>query len=68
VYGLILPSWRAICEAAGAVLTWHADEEFDELANGSRVYVRGLKSQDQTLRYSKFRGSRRDFGPGHVPR
>ena len=28
----------------------------DELVNGSRVYIRGLKTQDQTNRYSKFRG------------
>jgi hypothetical protein len=56
VYGLVLPLWRAICEQAGVVLTWHPDEEYDELRNGSRVYVRGLKSQDATLRYSKFRG------------
>lgn len=56
VYGLVLPLWRAICEQAGVRLRWHADEEYDELPNSSRVYVRGLKSQDQTLRYSKFRG------------
>lgn len=56
VYGLVLPVWRAICQQAGVRLTWHADEAYDELANGSRMYVRGLKSQDQTLRYSKIRG------------
>jgi hypothetical protein len=56
VYGLVLPLWRHICEQAGARLKWHADEEYDELENTSRVYVRGLKAQDQTLRYSKFRG------------
>ncbi len=56
VYGLLLPLWRQICEQMGARLTWHGDEEYDELANGSKVFVRGLKAQDQTLRYSKFRG------------
>jgi len=56
VYGLVLPLWRAICEKVGVRLTWHSDEEYDELPNGSRIYVRGLKAQDQTLRYSKFRG------------
>ena len=56
VYGLVLPLWRAMCEQAGVPLKWHSDEEYDEMANGSRIYVRGLKSQDQTLRYSKLRG------------
>lgn len=56
VYGLVLPIWRQICEQAGVRLIWHSDEEYDELPNGQRMYVRGLKSQDQTLRYSKFRG------------
>lgn len=56
VYGLVLPLWRRMCEAAGIRLKWHSDEEFDEMPNGSRIFVRGLKSQDQTLRYSKFRG------------
>lgn len=56
VYGLMLPLWRRICQQAGVRLKWHPDEEYDELRNGSRVFVRGLKSQDQTLRYSKFRG------------
>lgn len=56
VYGLILPLWRSICERVGVKLDWHADEEYDLLPNGSRIYVRGLKAQDQTLRYSKFRG------------
>ena len=56
VYGLVLPLWRRICEQAGVRLKWHSDEEYDELPNASRIYVRGLKAQDQTLRYSKFRG------------
>lgn len=56
VYGLLLPLWRRICDEAGVPLIWHGDEEYDELPNGSQVFVRGLKAQDQTLRYSKFRG------------
>lgn len=56
VYGLLVPLWVRICEQAGVKLKWHADEEYYELTNGSHAYVRGLKSQDQTLRYSKFRG------------
>jgi hypothetical protein len=56
VYGLVLPLWRRICDAAGVKLIWHADEEFDLLPNGSQVYVRGLKTQDAVQRYSKLRG------------
>ena len=56
VYGLLLPLWRTICERAGIRLKWHAEEAYDEMPNGSRAYIRGLKAQDQTLRYSKFRG------------
>ena len=56
VYGLVVPLWRSICESAGVILKWNPNEEYDELPNGSRAYVRGLKAQDQTLRYSKFRG------------
>lgn len=56
VYGLLVPLWKRICEEANLRLVWHADEEYFELPNGALAYVRGLKSQDQTLRYSKFRG------------
>ena len=56
VYGLVTPLWAHICSQAGLALKWHADEEYYQLENGSRVYVRGLKAQDQTLRYSKLRG------------
>lgn len=56
VEGLLKPLWRRICDQAGERLTWHSDEGYDELGNGARVFFRGLKSQDQTLRYSKFRG------------
>lgn len=56
VYGLLVPLWREICARAGVRLKWHADEEYDELPNGSRAYIRGLKTQDATMRYGKFRG------------
>lgn len=56
VYGLLRPLWLTICDQAGVRVIWHPAEEYDELPNGSRVFFRGLKSQDTTLRYSKFRG------------
>lgn len=56
VYGLLRPLWLSICDQAGVRVTWHPAEEYDQLPNGSRVFFRGLKSQDATLRYSKFRG------------
>ena len=56
VYGLVTPLWAQLCEKANVRIKWHSDEEFYELPNGSRAYVRGLKAQDQTLRNSKFRG------------
>jgi hypothetical protein len=55
-HGILKPVWRAICRQAGVRLTWHGDEQYDELDNGSWMYIRGLRSQDQTTRYSKFRG------------
>ncbi len=58
VYGLVVPLFAAICEQAGIDLKnrWHADEEYYDLPNQSRVYVRGLKAQEASQRYSKFRG------------
>lgn len=35
---------------------WNAKEEYQEFTNGSRVYIRSLKSADDTARYSKFAG------------
>lgn len=35
---------------------WNAKEEYQEFTNGSRVYLRSLKSSDDTARYSKFAG------------
>lgn len=56
VHGLIAPLWAQICEQCGDRQTWNSKESCFDWANGSRIYIRGLKSQDQTLRYSKFRG------------
>lgn len=53
---LLKPIWRAICDKAGVHLTWNSEEGYDELDNGSRVYITGLKTQDQTNPYRKFRG------------
>jgi len=55
-HGLLKPLWRTMCTAAGIALKWHGEEQYDELPNKARVYIRGLKSQDQTNRYAKFRG------------
>ena len=56
VHGLVRPLWDRICEEAGDRQTWNSKESCYDWPNGSRIYVRGLKSQDQTLRYAKFRG------------
>lgn len=58
VHGLVVPVFIGICEQAGVNLKdrWHADEEYYELPNRSRLYVRGLKAQEASQRYSKFRG------------
>lgn len=50
------PVFAAVCDQGGQVLTWHPDEHYYEFANGSRVYVMGLKAQDQVSRYAKLRG------------
>lgn len=55
-HSLLKPLWRAICDKAGVKLTWNAEESYDELDNGSRVYITGLKTNDQTNRFRKFRG------------
>jgi hypothetical protein len=55
--GLIKPLFRSICTQAGVQLEWHGEDgAYDQMPNGSRVYYRGLKTQDQTQRYSKLRG------------
>lgn len=54
--GKLKPPWRAICQTAATPCKWNPDEQYDELPNGSRAYIFGLKAADQTLRYSKLRG------------
>lgn len=56
VYGLIVPLWNAICVQAGDRQEWNSKEGCYDWPNGTRIYVRGLKTQDQTMRYSKLRG------------
>ncbi len=53
---LLKPLWRTIALKAGIVLQWNAEEGYDEFPNGSRVYITGLKTQDQTNPFRKFRG------------
>lgn len=53
---ILRPKWREICEQAGVKVEWNAQESYDELPNGSRIYVTGLKTQDLYSRYAKFRG------------
>jgi hypothetical protein len=54
------PAWRAICRNAGVKVEWDSSEMCDVFppVNGkqSRVYIFGVKSQDQTSRYGKVRG------------
>jgi hypothetical protein len=53
---LLKPIWRHWCLKAGVRLQWSSEEGYDELDNGSRVYITGLKTQDQTNPFRKFRG------------
>lgn len=55
-HGLIRPLWNRICETAGDRQEWNSMESCYDWPNGSRAYILGLKSQDQTLRYAKIRG------------
>jgi hypothetical protein len=50
------PEWRAMCQRLGTPLLWHGDEEYDELPNGSMVYLRALHTSDDSKRYSKLAG------------
>jgi hypothetical protein len=40
---LLKPIWRHWCLKAGVRLQWSSEEGYDELDNGSRVYITGLK-------------------------
>lgn len=50
------PPWREMLRRAGIVPQWDPAALCDLLPNGSRVYIFGLKAQDQVSRYSKLRG------------
>jgi hypothetical protein len=52
------PEWRRVLTHAGVAdrVEWRGDEECDVLPNGSRVYLRALKSSEDTQRYSKLAG------------
>jgi hypothetical protein len=51
------PRWRDWCATHGIRLQWHGDEEYDEVVGtGSRVYLRALKSAEETSRYGKLAG------------
>src|SRR5881396_3805548 len=52
----IKPVWETICYEAGVPIQWKADERRYVLPNGSYVYCFGIKAQDTTMRYAKFRG------------
>lgn len=54
---ILKPTWRAYCQTSGIAVEWNAQEECDVvLATGSKVFLRGLKSSDDTQRYAKLRG------------
>jgi hypothetical protein len=50
------PSWRAILRTTGITPQWDPAEMCDVLPNGSKIYIFGLKAQDQISRYGKLRG------------
>lgn len=54
---ILKPTWRAYCATSGIAVEWNAQEECDVvLATSSKVFLRGLKSSDDTQRYAKLRG------------
>src|SRR5262245_16714626 len=55
-HAILKPVWRAILEQAGIAAAWNGEEHYDQLPNGSRAYLRGLKAQQGQTRYGKFRG------------
>lgn len=52
------PAWRSMAQQMGLELKWNSAEQYDEviLTTPSRVYLRGLRSSEDTNRYGKFRG------------
>lgn len=52
------PRFWELCpkEMLDPIRPWHSDEEYVQFANGSRVYLRALKSSDEGARFSKTAG------------
>jgi hypothetical protein len=50
------PQWILMMQRMGIVPEWDATGQAYVLDNGSRVFVFGVKAQDQLARYSKIRG------------
>ena len=50
------PQWILMMQRMGIVPTWDATGQAYVLENGSRVFIFGVKAQDQLARYSKIRG------------
>jgi hypothetical protein len=65
-HGILKPVWRKVLETAGIEAHWDASEHCDILPNGpdparpyeggSKVYIKGVKPQQETSRYGKLRG------------
>lgn len=55
-HAILKPVWRAVLQTMGVTPRWDGSEHCDVLPNGSRVYIRGLKPQQETSRYGKLRG------------
>jgi hypothetical protein len=53
---ILKPRWVEILSEANEAVDWNGVEGYYEFLNGSRAYVRGLKSGEHTNRYAKFRG------------
>lgn len=52
----IKPAFEAVCQKAGCIPRWSAQELAYDFPNGSKCYAYGLKSPDALSRYSKMRG------------
>src|SRR5438105_4155101 len=50
------PQWMQMMARMGIVPKWDATGQAYVLDNGSRVFIFGVKAQDQLARYSKIRG------------
>ena len=56
----IKPPWRKVLREAGQHVDWDSEEQCDVFpevdGKRSRVYIFGIKAQDQVMRYGKLRG------------